>query len=84
MTILEILKQKKPFKREGWSSLLYPSDTYSLSQEDLMADDWVIPEPETSLSQKKLKTAWRSTVEPYLSQDPDLIFENFSKELGVK
>ncbi len=53
MTLIEAIKSGRPFRREedgaeyGWN---YPSQAYSYSTDDILADDWEIKEPTVTIT----------------------------------
>jgi hypothetical protein len=83
MTIVEVLKLNKPFKRAGWSNALFPKNDYQFTKEDLMATDWELPEPTILVNKKSLSSAWVLLVESHIDRDPDGVFNAFVQELGL-
>jgi hypothetical protein len=83
MTITEVLKLRKPFKRSAWTACFEPGASYALSWQDLEATDWDIEGPAYMIKQSVLKLAWEREVLPFIRGNPDVVWASFCKALGV-
>lgn len=100
MTIIEALKSGKRFKRLNdlvWltyknGAIYYYDgtvgcDDFALNAKKILADDWVIEEPEVKVTRSQIAKAWDRCFEKewdsWTSERVEL-FENFCKDLGLE
>lgn len=93
LTIQEAIQSGLPFKREThncWSqngSDKYTGYLYSVSREDVLAQDWQIKVPEVTITREKLERSLLATIN-YAPKSIDAVrlrtyFDAVAKELGL-
>lgn len=86
MTIVEILTDNPAFiQRHDWSSPVQVASVMMFAVEDLLANDWEVPETEAVVKRSTLKEVFNKQIAPSLNPKTDLdaAFNEICKAVGV-
>ena len=95
MTLQEVLREKREFRRSGQSNWYKPEfgSSLILCVEDILAEDWEVKEEEITVTISQLRAAWdiaarkvyaESEVTYLFESERSLHFEALAEELAGK
>lgn len=72
MTIIEAIKSGRRRRREEWGNKAwdYAGPTHSYTDEDILANDWMIEEKEITISKSKLIKACANAMNRWITRNP--------------
>jgi hypothetical protein len=89
MTILDVIKSGKRFRRKGYHTAWFSSEDIVLwLNSDVLAEDWEVEENSITITESVLKAAWEKACQSSGYHDdracnPPWLYAELKKELGL-